>query len=65
LADLNDLGVLLHVLKAAGILYYSYEALWLAISFKTKPRLLEAEWWPSWKCVAILDFQMANQVNLI
>jgi len=32
LVDLNDLGVFLHVLQAAGIIYYSHVALRLAIS---------------------------------
>ena len=34
MADLNDLGVCVHVLKAAGIIYYSYVGPRLAISLK-------------------------------
>ena len=34
------------------------------IIFQDQPRFVDAEWRPSWKMV-ILDFQMANRVNLI
>ena len=35
------------------------------LSFLDQHRLVDAALWPSWKMVAILDFQMANRVNLI
>jgi len=35
------------------------------LSFYDQSRRVGAEWRPSWKIVAIFDFQMANRANVI